>query len=161
MTLSNINTKERGFTIVELLIVIVVIAILAAITIVAYNGIQNRAKLAQYQSDASGIVKVAEAANAREDSPGYPANAAAFTATGVDAKLPQNVLVAATAGAATENSTGANGSPTIASSVKTYKWVTCGTAPNITGIRVYYMDPTKGGDTAAGNLKSAIAGTGC
>ena len=36
---------SRGFTIVELLIVIVVIAILAAITIVAYNGIQQRAKV--------------------------------------------------------------------------------------------------------------------
>lgn len=32
---------RRGFTIVELLIVIVVIAILAAITIVAYNGIRS------------------------------------------------------------------------------------------------------------------------
>jgi prepilin-type N-terminal cleavage/methylation domain-containing protein len=36
--------NKQGFTIVELLIVIVVIAILAAITIVAYNGIQQRAK---------------------------------------------------------------------------------------------------------------------
>ncbi len=36
-----------GFTIVELLIVIVVIAILAAISIVAYNGIQQRAKNSQ------------------------------------------------------------------------------------------------------------------
>lgn len=39
--------KQKGFTIVELLIVIVVIAILAAITIVAYNGIQQRAANAQ------------------------------------------------------------------------------------------------------------------
>ena len=40
MTLNNIKTmkKDRGFTIVELLIVIVVIAILAAIIIVAYQG---------------------------------------------------------------------------------------------------------------------------
>lgn len=35
--------NRKGFTIVELLIVIVVIGILAAITIVAYNGIQERA----------------------------------------------------------------------------------------------------------------------
>jgi prepilin-type N-terminal cleavage/methylation domain-containing protein len=37
------SSRTRGFTIVELLIVIVVIGILAAITIVAYNGIQQRA----------------------------------------------------------------------------------------------------------------------
>ena len=35
--------KQRGFTIVELLIVIVVIGILAAITIVSFNGVQQRA----------------------------------------------------------------------------------------------------------------------
>ena len=49
--------KQSGFTIVELLIVVVVIAILAAITIVAYNGIQNRAKNSATQSAAAQISK--------------------------------------------------------------------------------------------------------
>ena len=45
------QNQARGFTIVELLIVVVVIAILAAITIVSYNGIQNRAHDTTVQSD--------------------------------------------------------------------------------------------------------------
>lgn len=48
---------RTGFTIVELLIVIVVIAILAAITIVAYNGIQQRARNAQIASVVSAYKK--------------------------------------------------------------------------------------------------------
>jgi prepilin-type N-terminal cleavage/methylation domain-containing protein len=39
--------KQTGFTIVELLIVIVVIGVLAAITVVAYNGVQQRAQNTQ------------------------------------------------------------------------------------------------------------------
>lgn len=50
-------SKKDGFTIVELLIVVVVIAILAAITIVAYNGISNRAKLSALTSTASQASK--------------------------------------------------------------------------------------------------------
>ena len=67
------QTKDRGFTIVELLIVIVVIAILAAITIVAHNGIQNRARTSSNQSGANTLIKKAEAYNAgRTNAAGYP-----------------------------------------------------------------------------------------
>lgn len=45
-------TKQRGFTIVELIIVIVVIGILATITIVAYNGVQGRARNVSVSSSA-------------------------------------------------------------------------------------------------------------
>ena len=49
--------RSNGFTIVELLIVIVVIGILAAIVIVAYNGIQTRAKLAKVYQDITSVNK--------------------------------------------------------------------------------------------------------
>lgn len=49
--------KQRAFTIVELLIVIVVIGILAAITIVAYNGIQQRARDSKRVNDLAAIEK--------------------------------------------------------------------------------------------------------
>lgn len=45
--------KQTGFTIVELLIVIVVIAILAAITVVSYTGIRDRATAASVQAATS------------------------------------------------------------------------------------------------------------
>lgn len=51
---------KRGFTIVELLIVIVVIAILAAITIVAYNGVQQRALDNIRKADLATIGKALE-----------------------------------------------------------------------------------------------------
>lgn len=53
-----VGASRNGFTIVELLIVIVVIGILAAITIVAYNGIQTRAKNTQTVNAVNAYVKL-------------------------------------------------------------------------------------------------------
>lgn len=52
----------RGFTIVELLIVIVVIGILAALVISTFSGVQNRAHDSGVESDASSITKFMEIA---------------------------------------------------------------------------------------------------
>lgn len=62
--------RTRGFTIVELLIVIVVIGILAAITLVAFNGIRDRAAFAQEKSDMAAINKLIQMYHA--DNGSYP-----------------------------------------------------------------------------------------
>ncbi len=60
--------KVKGFTIVELLIVVVVIGVLAAITVVAYNGVQQRARNSQIISAVTqwvGIIRLYQAEEGR------------------------------------------------------------------------------------------------
>ncbi len=74
---SRVNRRQAaGFTIVELLIVIVVIGILAAITIVAFNGIQTRASDTSVKTDLMNITKKAEAYRAINTV--YPSNTSQF-----------------------------------------------------------------------------------
>jgi len=72
--------QKAGFTIVELLIVIVVIAILAAITIVAYNGITGRSKASALQSDLSQASKALESKKLMNGEV-YPADLESVNAT--------------------------------------------------------------------------------
>lgn len=138
--LNNINTmkKTRGFTIVELLIVIVVIAILAAITIVAYNGIQNRAKTTSAQSAAVNAEKKAEAYNAETNA--YP--------------LLSTDLTGAAASTSYQLTGVTFGTPSSTAAPSTLIFRKCGsgspanqaaiTASNITGVRFVYYDYVNG-----------------
>ncbi len=73
------SQSQSGFTIVELLIVIVVIGILAAITIVAYSGITARANTTSGQQAADNIARKAELYYAEPTTSSYPATFAALS----------------------------------------------------------------------------------
>ena len=97
MTQLSINNKERGFTIVELLVVIVVIGILAAITIVSYTGITTRANASANKQNASSVLAAVQSFYA--DNSTFPATSAtsATTVTNINttnsAKLPTGITV--------------------------------------------------------------------
>ena len=92
--------NSRGFTIVELLIVIIVIAILATLVITAYNGVQAKARDVKRQGDANSVQKAAEAYNA--DNSGYPTTTAQIEATtgtiNLDSTIKTNLGIVAPSG---------------------------------------------------------------
>ena len=57
----SIRKKNSGFTIIELLIVIIVIGILATLVIVTYNGIQQKARDTKRKTDINAIQGQVEA----------------------------------------------------------------------------------------------------
>ncbi len=57
----SLKNRSKGFTIIELLIVIVVIAILATLVIVTFTGIQQKARDSQRQTDVNALDSHVEA----------------------------------------------------------------------------------------------------
>lgn len=78
-----------GFTIVELLIVVVVIAILAAITIVSYNGITNQANDTAVKNDLQQLSKRMEIFKIESGLDRYPNISSDFT-TNLGVKFSKN-----------------------------------------------------------------------
>jgi len=74
VTKTNILNRihQKGFTIVELLVVIAVIGVLATIVVVAYNGWKHTTLVAEVQSDLNGAAAALE--SSRNFSSGYPAD---------------------------------------------------------------------------------------
>lgn len=60
-------TRRPGFTIVELLIVIVVIAILASITVAAFSGVTQKAQIQKANTDLATLAKAIHLARINQD----------------------------------------------------------------------------------------------
>src|SRR5262245_10679096 len=73
--------NQRGFTLIELMIVIVVIGILVMITLANYISMQDRARVAHVRETMHVVQLSAEAFSTRNNG-GYPSTAASVTADG-------------------------------------------------------------------------------
>jgi type IV pilus assembly protein PilA len=145
MVLNKMNKlrKDRGFTIVELLIVIVVIGILAAIVIVAYSGITARANLQKSVTNATAMRDVAESANA--DTGNYPAITGNFATGTTSTHLPTGITVGKGGGTGGTTYAGialAVAATTTTTSISTPSFLLTGTAAAPTGGVIIYWDPT-------------------
>lgn len=165
------NIKHKGFTIVELLIVIVVIGILAAITIVSYSGISTRATASQNLANTNAVIKAAEAVRGDTTATGggfYPAPSSTVATmitnlSGGSAKVPAGISVT---GKYSADTTGTL--PTATNNAILYVANGTAVATNTTGICVYYYDNNStsvksilsgAATTAATNPATATAAT--
>lgn len=71
MTVYSQNNQAKGFTIVEVMVIVVVVAILAAITVVSYSAVTENAKKKTAETDAQGTAVYLN--KYKSENGGYPA----------------------------------------------------------------------------------------
>jgi prepilin-type N-terminal cleavage/methylation domain-containing protein len=76
----NTRRLESGFTLVELLVVIVILGILAAVVVFAVNGVQNRAKVSACKADVATVTTAGESYFAQKGT--YAADIATLVSNG-------------------------------------------------------------------------------
>jgi type II secretory pathway pseudopilin PulG len=137
---------------------VVVIAILAAITIVSYNNITNRANASSAKSTASTVQKKIELYAAEQGR--YPIAISELTATGQS-----YTLASASFGTGTVNTTTGDPTPSTEATkgTKYVRVMACKSdtatlsATNVTGARIVYYDYEK----TSGQLTNVDLGTNC
>ncbi len=144
--------KEHGFSVVELVVVLIVIGILISIVGVNYASTQKSARSAQYKSDAIAIAKRAELASGYANG-AFPLAESDFTGP-ASLESDNNLSI----GSVLSSSTAA---PTTKSQLATPPAYTLHVCTNTRqGVRVYYPDPETS-DTAIGSIQAGKWSAGC
>ena len=141
------NIKNQGFTLVELLIVIVIIAILTVVSLVAYNGLQNQAKTSAAKSAADAVAKKAELYNTAKSK--YPTGLTDLTNaanSGEPYYLDESTVKTGTFAAT---------SPAAPAEANTIEYVQCPTTGDATGAHVKYYN------FSSRQVEERKIGTGC
>ena len=137
------SNKTKGFTLVELLIVIVVIAILAAISIAAYNGVSNKARDGERLASARDIINAAAVYNSEKGHWPTIAELGSFNTIKLSDQIKSRLGTTA---------------PNPGDKSK-YQYQLCGTAPGFTGAKVtYWKEVIDGHET---HEKTVSSGSGC
>ncbi|HAN21662.1 MAG TPA: hypothetical protein DCP51_08335 [Clostridiales bacterium] len=87
-----LRKSKKGFTLVEIIVVLVIVAILAAIAIPQFSGFVNRANSQQTLAEARAVYVAAQAVVAEENSDGTVV-AGDITAAKVNTLIGENYLV--------------------------------------------------------------------
>ena len=166
MVLKNSKLSKKGFTIVELLVVIVVIGILAAITVVSYSGVTNKANASANKSNAKSVISAAESVKAENSD--YPTGVSTPLSMTNNlnasvAKVPSNITVTG------QSSGQAAQSPAVIMPNATNGAILYVTKTDGSGICAYYYDNaattpgvyaiTSGSGTAVARPGTALAAT--
>jgi len=154
-----LNTQaQKGFTIVELLIVVVVIAILAAITIVSYNGITNRANASGAKAAAASMQKKAELYAADGPTGKYPFTVTALTGAPTDKTYATPASLFTSVTGSQVALTAENGK----SSARLYVCAPAAvTSTNISGLRIAFWDYETGAESTAATSINVGTGSTC
>lgn len=136
------RTAARGFTIIELFVVVVIVAVLTAVAVTAHNSIQTRAKNSAAQATLRALTKNLRAYYLQKGS--YPTNAATVISD-----------ISSHAGRSTPTGSVSIGIPTATTGTSTIKVELCGTG---SGVKLTPFDYTTNAVSATTAILGDVSG---